>query len=115
MSAATRDEAAGAVFTALADPTRRRIVRTLVEQGTATASSLASGLPVTRQAVAKHLGVLADAGLVAGERTGRETRYALTPAPLTDAMDWMLRAGATWDARLDRLERQVAERRTAAP
>lgn len=102
-----RDAAAGAVFAALADPTRRQVVRALAERETVTASALAGELPVTRQAVAKHLAALGDAGLVAGERAGRETRYHLTPGPLTDAMAWMADAGARWDERLARLKHRL--------
>lgn len=96
-----------AVFAALADPTRRRIVATLAA-APATATGLAAGLPITRQAVAKHLGSLSAAGLVAAERVGRETRYRLTPEPLGDAAAWMARVGAGWDARLARLHGLLA-------
>jgi DNA-binding transcriptional ArsR family regulator len=98
------------VFAALADPSRRFIVEALAERGDATATELASELPVTRQAVAKHLGALADAGLIAGARTGRETRYRLTPGPLADAAEWMTRVGADWDERLAALARAVGNR-----
>ena len=95
------------MFAALADPTRRQVVRTLSQQPDLTASSLAGELPMTRQAVTKHLAALDRAGLVRGHREGREMRYSLTPAPLADAMRWMDDVGAQWDARLARL----AERR----
>ena len=95
------------MFAALADPTRRQVVRTLSQQPDLTASSLAGELPMTRQAVTKHLAALDRAGLVHGRREGREMRYTLTPAPLTDAMRWMDEVGSQWDARLARL----AERR----
>lgn len=62
-------------------------------------------MPVTRQAVAKHLAVLADAGLVESERVGRETQYRPTPEPLEDAVAWIARVGGEWDARLARLRR----------
>jgi DNA-binding transcriptional ArsR family regulator len=95
------------VFAALADPTRREVVRTLSRRPDLTASRLAGELPMTRQAVAKHLGALDRAGLVQARRQGRETRYSLTPAPLAEAMDWMAEVGERWDERLARL----AERR----
>ena len=95
------------VFGALADPTRREVMRSLAEQPGLTASSLAGELPMTRQAVTKHLAALDRAGLVQGRREGRELRYTLTPAPLTDAMAWMTDVGAQWDDRLAKL----AERR----
>jgi DNA-binding transcriptional ArsR family regulator len=93
----------GAVFAALADPTRREVLRSLAERPGLTASRLAGELPMTRQAVAKHLGALSGAGLVEARREGRETRYTLTPAPLADAIEWMTEVGAEWDARLARL------------
>ena len=95
------------MFAALADPTRRQVVRTLSQQPDLTASSLAGELPMTRQAVTKHLAALDRAGLVRGRREGREMRYSLTPAPLTEAMRWMDDVGAQWDERLAKL----AERR----
>jgi DNA-binding transcriptional ArsR family regulator len=93
----------GPVFAALADPTRREVVRLLAQRRGLTASALAGELPISRQAIAKHLAQLREAGLAAAEPAGRETRYRLTPAPMTDAMAWMASTGARWDARLDRL------------
>jgi DNA-binding transcriptional ArsR family regulator len=95
------------VFGALADPTRREVMRSLAAQPGLTASRLAGELPMTRQAVAKHLGALHGAGLVTARREGRETRYTLTPAPLADAMEWMVEVGGEWDARLERLRRSA--------
>jgi DNA-binding transcriptional ArsR family regulator len=95
------------VFGALADPTRREVLRSLAEQPGLTASRLAGELPMTRQAVAKHLGALSGAGLVTARREGRETRYTLTPAPLAEAIDWMTMVGAEWDERLARLRRRA--------
>jgi DNA-binding transcriptional ArsR family regulator len=102
---------AGPVFAALADRTRREVLQAIAARGTATATELASELPVTRQAVAKHLAVLAGAGLVAGRREGRETRYRPTPAPLGEAIGWMATVGAEWDDRLAALQRHAAGRR----
>jgi DNA-binding transcriptional ArsR family regulator len=102
----SRPDRSEAVFSALADPTRRRVLARLSE-GATTASGLARELPVSRQAIAKHLAALAEAGLVTGERAGREHRYRLTPAPLTDAVGWMAALGAEWDERLSRLRRLV--------
>jgi DNA-binding transcriptional ArsR family regulator len=96
------------VFSALGDPTRREILQAVATRGDATATELAAVLPVTRQAVAKHLGVLAGAGLVRSHRAGRELRYAPTPAPLGDAIAWMTELGAQWDTRLARLKRSVS-------
>ena len=68
-------------------------------------------LPVSRQAVQKHLGTLAAAGLVATRRSGREVLYRPTPAPMSEALAWMAEVGAQWDDRLAALERQLARRR----
>ena len=87
------------VFSALADPNRRQVIGYLSDQGTATATELTGELPMTRQAVTKHLAALAGAGLVESERQGRETRYRLT------------RAGEEWDDRLDALQRHLRRRR----
>jgi DNA-binding transcriptional ArsR family regulator len=102
------EERAGAVFSALADPTRRAMLRSLRAEPSVTASRLAGDLPITRQAVSKHLGALREAGLVESHREGRETRYVLTPEPLRDALDWMAEAGGLWDDRLRRLADRAA-------
>jgi len=99
------------VFAALGDPTRRTVLSEVSTRGSATATELAVPLGVSRQAVAKHLAVLADAGLVNARREGRETRYRPTPAPMGDAISWMAGVGGAWDDRLAALERQVARRR----
>ena len=104
------EERVGAVFSALADPTRRSVMQRVAERGSATATELAAELPITRQAVAKHLGALEDAGLVAASRLGRETRFTLTPAPLADVVAWLADVGAAWDRRLAGLERHLGER-----
>jgi DNA-binding transcriptional ArsR family regulator len=100
--------AADAVFGALADGTRRNLLARLGELGEASATDLARELPVTRQAVQKHLGTLSDAGLVAARRAGREVLYRPTPAPMSEAMAWMAEVGGQWDERLAALERQLA-------
>jgi DNA-binding transcriptional ArsR family regulator len=96
------------VFDALGDPARRLLVRAIAARGDATATELAANLPVTRQAVAKQLGVLADAGLLSATHSGRETRYAVTPGPLRDAVSWMVEVGAAWDERLRKLRDRAA-------
>ena len=88
------------VFSALSDPSRRHLLESLAGRESASLSELAAELPVTRQAVSKHLAALGDAGLVHVSRAGRETRYRLTPEPLEDAVVWMARVGARWDKRL---------------
>jgi DNA-binding transcriptional ArsR family regulator len=100
------------VFAALADPTRRTVLEQVAARGSATATELAAPLGISRQAVAKHLGVLSDAGLVDGRRAGRETRYRPTPAPMGEAISWMTEVGGRWDERLAALERQVERRRS---
>jgi DNA-binding transcriptional ArsR family regulator len=107
----TADRDVDRVFSALSDPTRREVVRLLSDSGPGTVTELASGLPVTRQAIAKHLSVLMEAGLVtASSGDGRRRRYTLTPGPLTDAMGWMTDVGAAWDERLESLRRHLARR-----
>jgi DNA-binding transcriptional ArsR family regulator len=99
----------GAVFGALADDTRRTVFVRVAAGGPATASQLARDLPVTRQAIAKHLSLLASAGLVESARVGRETRFSARSEPLGDAIEWMARVGGRWDERLARLA-ALAER-----
>jgi DNA-binding transcriptional ArsR family regulator len=99
---------ADAVFGALSDPTRRNLLAMLGERGEASATDLARELPVSRQAVQKHLGTLSGAGLVATRKSGREVLYRPTPAPMSEAMAWMAEVGAQWDERLAALERQFA-------
>jgi DNA-binding transcriptional ArsR family regulator len=95
------------VFDALADPTRRFVLELLAGRESASQSELAAQLPVTRQAVAKHLSTLRAAGLVRSERRGREMRYALEGAPLDEAAAWLEHVGSEWDERLAALARHV--------
>jgi DNA-binding transcriptional ArsR family regulator len=96
---------AGAVFGALSDPTRRDLLATIAEHPATTATELASRLPISRQAVVKHLGTLTEAGLLERVAAGREVRYRVTPAPLSDAVSWMAEVGGQWDERLAALGR----------
>ena len=91
------------LFAVLADPTRRAVLERLVHDGPQTATELAEHFPTTRQAVVKHLRVLADAELVAAERNGREVHYRATTERLADAVAWLVGASASWDRRADRL------------
>jgi DNA-binding transcriptional ArsR family regulator len=93
-----------AIFSALSDPTRRSVMR-LLSEGDANATEISQQLPISRQAVAKHLSTLSEAGLVTSQRDGRENRYHLTPQPFRDAMSWMAEVGAGWDNRLEALQR----------
>lgn len=96
-----------AVFAALADPTRRSVMQHISAHGEASASELATHLPISRQAIAKHLTALSEAGLVSAKRAGRQVRYRLTPEPMSDAMGWMAKVGAQWDDRLQALQRVI--------
>jgi DNA-binding transcriptional ArsR family regulator len=98
------------VFEALADPTRRAVLRDVAERGPVTATELAADLPVTRQAIAKHLAVLREAGLVSPHRAGRETRFSATTSPMAAASRWLDVTGAAWDDRLARLAARLDER-----
>ncbi|HEX4109961.1 MAG TPA: metalloregulator ArsR/SmtB family transcription factor [Solirubrobacteraceae bacterium] len=98
----------GPVFAALADPTRRGMIDTLLREGSTSVPTLTSALPISRQAVAKHLAALDHAGLI--ERApgaGREVRYQLRPGALGPATAWLTEAEAAWDDRLARLKRAV--------
>jgi DNA-binding transcriptional ArsR family regulator len=100
----------GAVFAALADPTRRSMLQALLRDGTVTVPQLRVDLPISRQAIAKHLATLDHAGLV--ERAparGREVRYRLRNGALQSASAWLAEAEAAWDGRLARLKRAVEQ------
>jgi DNA-binding transcriptional ArsR family regulator len=105
-------EAPDAVFAALADPTRRRVLRLVAERGPTSATLLERELPVTRQAIVKHLVVLGRAGLVTGRRAGHEVRYALVPDPLDVVSEWIAEIGSRWDERLARLRQVVLDQET---
>jgi DNA-binding transcriptional ArsR family regulator len=98
------------VFAALADPTRRAILELVVDEGPVTATHVSTRFPITRQGVAKHLGVLRDAGLVQARRQGRETRFEASLEPLGAVSAWMDDVGAAWDRRLDRLGQALKRR-----
>jgi DNA-binding transcriptional ArsR family regulator len=104
MSVAIDDD----LWSAVGDPTRRRMLDLLLTDGVGTATSLSQQLPVTRQAVAKHLGVLDRVGLVHVTPAGREKRYRVDDAQLGRAVAQLSAVGATWDARLRRIK-HIAE------
>jgi DNA-binding transcriptional ArsR family regulator len=104
MTVAINDE----LWSAIGDPTRRRMLDLLLATGAGTATSLSEQLPVTRQAVAKHLGVLDRVGLVQATPVGREKRYSVDEAQLARAVAQLNAVGNTWDARLRRIK-QIAE------
>jgi DNA-binding transcriptional ArsR family regulator len=96
------------LWSAIGDPTRRRMLDLLLADGEGTATSLSEHLPVTRQAVAKHLGVLDRAGLVRVSPAGREMRYRVDEAQFARAVAQLAAVGTAWDARLRRIKR-IAE------
>ena len=104
MSTAVDDD----LWSAIGDPTRRRMVDLLLLDGVGTATTLSQQMPVTRQAVAKHLGVLDRVGLVRATPAGREKRYRVDEAQLARAVAQLSSVGAAWDARLQRIKR-IAE------
>ncbi|MEU2031251.1 ArsR/SmtB family transcription factor [Nocardia amamiensis] len=96
------------VFIALADPSRRGVLAALAAGGPATATDLADRLPITRQAIAKHLALLADAGLVTAEpREGRRIRYRLESSPMQVAQQFLAALARDWDSQLDALRRHL--------
>jgi DNA-binding transcriptional ArsR family regulator len=96
------------LWLAIGDPTRRRVLDLILDRGEATATAVAGELPVTRQAVAKHLVVLSRAGFVEARREGREVRYAVRPQQLDAAARSIASVAAQWDARLVAIKR-IAE------
>ncbi|MFI7245089.1 ArsR/SmtB family transcription factor [Streptomyces qinglanensis] len=107
-------EQAVAVFAALTDPTRRALLDELAHAGPATVTDLARRLPISRQAVAKHLDQLAEAGLISSaEPAGRRHPYRLEPAPIRAAQIWLATLANRWDDRLTALERALGA--TATP
>ena len=103
-----RGKAIEPVLAALADPTRRQVLDLIAARQSATATILAAELPVSRQAVVKHLAILEKAGLVTGSKEGREVRYTVRSDRLDDASRWMADLAAEWDNRLARIK-QLAE------
>ena len=93
-----------AVFACLADDSRRQVLDVLVRDGRASASAIAREVQISRQAVAKHLGLLAEAGLVTSGRSGREVLYTVRPEPLHEAARWLDRSANAWDRRLAALK-----------
>ena len=96
------------LWSAVGDPIRRRMIDLILAEGAGTATSLSERLPVTRQAVAKHLAVLDRVGLVHGSTAGRERRYRVDDEQLARAVKQLNAVGSAWDSRLDRIKR-IAE------
>ncbi|TDT98091.1 ArsR family transcriptional regulator [Streptomyces sp. 846.5] len=108
MTSAVAEQVDDDLWSAIGDPTRRRMLDLLLIEGDGTATTLGHQLPVTRQAVAKHLGVLERVGLVRATPTGRERRYRVDDAQLARAVAQLSSVGSAWDARLQRIKR-IAE------
>lgn len=104
---ATEDQAR--VFAALGDDTRLELVTRLSQSGDRSIAQLATGLPLTRQAVTKHLRVLEDARVVSSSRVGRESRFAIRPETLGTAQQYLARASAQWDTVIERIKSSVEE------
>ncbi len=98
-----------AVFAAIGDPTRRLLLERLRSAHPLTLSQLAAGLPITRQAVTKHLDLLRRAGLVRVQRHGRERLHELDPTPLRSVEEWLAPYAAAWDERLARLKMHLED------
>jgi DNA-binding transcriptional ArsR family regulator len=96
------------LWSAIGDPTRRRLLDRLLADGGGTATTLSTYLPVTRQAVTKHLAVLDRVGLVHATAAGRERQFRVDQAQLARAVAHLADVGATWDSRLQRIKR-IAE------
>lgn len=97
------------VFAALGDTTRLELVSRLSDGRPHSIAQLTEGLGLTRQGVTKHLHVLKEAGLVSFTRTGRETRFSITPRPIEKARDYLTRASAQWDEAAERLRAAVEQ------
>jgi DNA-binding transcriptional ArsR family regulator len=108
MTTALAEKVDDDLWSAVGDPTRRRMLDLLLAEGVGTATTLSAQLPVTRQAVAKHLGVLDRVGLVHGTPAGRERQYRVDEAQLARAVAQLSSVGSAWDARLRRIKR-IAE------
>jgi DNA-binding transcriptional ArsR family regulator len=119
MSRTSRSNLAGArplrrqapIFAALGDETRLKLVARLCDQSPSSISALTDGLPITRQAITKHLQVLERAGVVRGGMAGRERLFELNPGPLTQARDYLDLVSTQWDKALARLKAHVEPRR----
>lgn len=98
------------VFAALADPTRRQLLEALAQRPPCSATALAEGLPVSRQAVAKHLVTLRESQLVTSHRDGKEVLFSVCPEQLTATASWMTTLAATWQERLQLLKQQAEQR-----
>jgi DNA-binding transcriptional ArsR family regulator len=97
------------VFEAVSDPTRREILERLKSSGALSLTEIAAPLPMTRQAVTKHLDLLRDAGLVKVRRAGRVRMHHLDPLPLRQLDEWLAPYSAFWDQALGQLQQHLKE------
>ncbi len=111
----TTDEQAQRIFLALADPTRRLLLQYLCEEGSGTAAGFATRLPITRQAIIKHLVTLEQVGLVTARQSGRERRYVPRPEALSTVTTWIGEIEAQWDQRLAALRSYLLDEPPALP
>jgi len=93
------------ILAAMADPRRRQLLATLAATGPATATELAAGLPISRQAIGKHLAVLRGAGLVTSFKDGRDVRFEVSTGPLARTAGWLAALATAWDGRLAAIKR----------
>lgn len=100
---------AAPVFAALGDATRLSLLSRLCNGQAHSIAQLTHGTGLTRQGVSKHLAILENAGVVTSERVGRESRFAVQPATLSEAIDYLHRASRQWDEAIGRLKRLVEE------
>ncbi|MDQ1398089.1 MAG: hypothetical protein QOK20_21 [Acidimicrobiaceae bacterium] len=101
------------LWEAMADPTRRKLLDLIVARGQATATTLTADMPISRQAISKHLSVLQRVGLIDGHREGREVRYEVREQRLAEATEALSEVANRWDGRL-RVIKRLAEQAHAA-
>jgi DNA-binding transcriptional ArsR family regulator len=99
----------GSIFTALADPTRRKLLKDLAKDSPKTATQLANDYPITRPGIIKHLNILEEAGLVKKSQKGRDQRYTLAPEPLSELEQWIQEINEIWDSKLLRLKTMLED------
>ncbi len=98
------------MLAALSDPMRQRILERLSSEGAMSASEMAAGLPISRQAIVKHLRILERGGLVEAHNNGRSVEFSVQPERTTQAAHWLAQTAAEWEQRIDALRRLAVER-----
>lgn len=97
------------VFDAIADPTRRRLIRLLAEAEEIPLHEITAQFPIGRTAISKHLSILKEAGLVTNRKVGRETRYRLHAPPIKEIQDWVALYSKSWSTNMQRLNQLLEE------